>query len=219
GLKKDEAVLKELQKLIKESKTIRFEGDGYGEAWVKEAARRGLSNLRTTPEALQAWKKKEVQNMFAALNVLSPEEIEARMEVSLEDYILRRQIEARVCGDIAQNHIIPTAIKYQNRLIENVRGLQSVLTAAQFKKSGAVQIELIQEISEHIAGVKNTVDRLLEERRKVDDLKDTEKKATMYATVLHPLTVQIREHSDELEMLVDDELWPLPKLRELLFTR
>lgn len=219
GLKKDDAILNELQKLIRESKAIRFEGNGYGDEWVKEAKKRGLSNLVNTPAALNVWKDKNVQKLFKELNVLEPEEMDARAEVEFEAYIMKRQIEARVCADLAQNHVIPTAIKYQNRLLENVRGLKDVMSAKDFNDAASTQIKLIRDISEHLKAVKDNVDQLVEQRGKVDALKSIEKQAEAYANKLLPLMNIIREHSDQLEMLVDDELWPMPKLRELLFTR
>jgi glutamine synthetase len=219
GDKKDDAILKELQKLIKESKAIRFEGNGYGEEWVKEAKKRGLSNLVNTPQALTVWKDKRIQKIFKDLNVLSPEEVEARMEVDFENYVMRRQIEARLTADLAQNHIIPAAIKYQSVIIENVRGLKEILSAADFKKSSSTQLRLITDISEHLTGVKIKIDELRTERRKADTFGDVEKTAFYYADILFPIMNAIREHSDRLEMLVDDEMWPMPKLREILFNR
>ncbi|MGF1565088.1 MAG: glutamine synthetase III [Flavobacteriales bacterium] len=219
GLKKDDAILHELQHLIRESKAVRFEGNGYGEEWKKEAKKRGLSNLMNTPEALRVWKDKKVQKLFSDMGVLSPEEIEARAEVEFEAYIMRRQIEARVCADLAQNHVIPPAVEYQNRLIENVRGLKDILPAKDFADASSTQMKLIVDISANLKGVKDNVDALLEQRRKIDALADVEKKADAYVKVVLPLMETIREHSDKLEMLVDDELWPMPKLRELLFTR
>ncbi|MFM1932551.1 MAG: hypothetical protein RL226_1854 [Bacteroidota bacterium] len=219
GQKKDDAILSELQVMIKESRPIRFEGNGYSEEWVKEAKKRGLSNLIDTPAALKVWKDKKVQQIFKDMNVLDPEEMHARLEVEFENYILRRQIEARVCADLAQNHIIPTAVNYQTRLVENVRGLKEILPAAEFKTATVTQMKLIKEISEHLAEIKNKVDELLEKRRKVDALADAEKKAEQYSKDLLPIMNIIREHADRLEMLVDDELWPMPKLREILFTR
>jgi glutamine synthetase len=219
GEKKDEALLKELQKMIKASKDVRFEGNGYSDEWVKEAKKRGLSNLINTPQALSVWARKDVQKLFESLNVLNGDEVEARMEVEYENYVMKRQIEAQVCTDLAQNHIIPTAIKYQTRLIENVRGLKDILSAAAFKSASSTQMKLINEISDHITGVKNKVDELIKQRASVDSMENAEKVSQAYATKLLPLMNDIREHSDRLEMLVDDELWPLPKLRELLFTR
>jgi len=219
GDKKDEAILKELQKLIKESKKIRFEGNGYGEEWVKEAKKRGLSNLKDTPSALGVWKDKAVQKMFSDLNVLSNEEVDARYEVQLENYVMKLQIEAKVCGDMAQNHIIPAAINYQNRLIENVSGLKNILSAAAFKKSASTQLKLIEEIGEHLAEIKVAIDALKDIRRKAESSKTIEKEAVAFARNVKPLMEKVREHADRLELLVDDEIWPMPKLREILFTR
>ncbi|MDP4586581.1 MAG: glutamine synthetase type III, partial [Flavobacteriales bacterium] len=219
GDKKDEAILKELQVLIKQSKSIRFEGNGYSDEWVVEAKKRGLSNLINTPQALEVWERKEVVKLFEEMNVLHPLEVEARVEVDYENYILKRQIEARISADLAQNHIIPAAITYQNRLIENARGLVDVLGATAGKKAATVQIELITSISEHLSIVKQTADELLAERRKIDAMESAKDKAKEYAEVVMPLMNKIRTHADELEMLVDDEIWPMPKLREILFTR
>ncbi|MDP4827585.1 MAG: glutamine synthetase III [Flavobacteriales bacterium] len=219
GQKKDDAILSELQVMIKDSKSVRFEGNGYSDEWVVEAKKRGLSNLMDTPSALKVWKEKKVQQLFKDMNVLDPEELHARLEVELENYILRRQIEARVCADLAQNHIIPTAINYQTRLIENVRGLKDLMSAAEFKTASSTQMKLIKEISEHLTGMKSKIDELLEKRRKVDAFESAEKKAEQYASIVLPLMNDVREHVDRLEMLVDDELWPMPKLREILFAR
>lgn len=219
GLKKDDAILNELQKLIRDSKAIRFEGNGYGEEWVKEAKKRGLSNLVNTPAALRVWKDKGVQKLFKDLNVLEPEEMDARAEVEFEAYIMRRQIEARVCADLAQNHVIPTAIKYQNRLLENVKGLKEIMSVKEFTDASSTQMSLIRAISGHLKAVKDGVDQLMKSRDNVDQMSDIEKKADAYASELLPIMNEIRAHSDHLEMLIDDELWPMPKLRELLFTR
>jgi len=219
GVKKDEAILQQLQKLIKESKNIRFEGNGYGEEWKKEAEKRGLSNLKDTPAALRVWKDKKVQSIFEKLGVLTSEEIDARWEVDIENYILKRQIECRVCGDIAQNHVIPTAIAYQTKLLNNLNGLISILGDKEGKVVGNTQLQLIRDLSSHINGLKNKTDELLDKRRKTDALTDVQKKAEEYAHVLKPLMDEIREHADALEMMIDDEMWPMPKLREILFTR
>lgn len=219
GEKKDEAILKELQKLIKASKDIRFEGNGYSDDWVKEAKKRGLSNLMNTPEALSVLKRKEVKAIYEAMNVLMADEVEARAEVEYENYIMKREIEGRVCADLAQNHIIPTAIAYQTKLVENVRGLKEIMTAADFKKASSTQVKLINELSEHITAVKDQVDNLRALALKADAQKSAEKKAEVYAETIMPVMNDIRNHSDHLEMLIDDEMWPLPKLREILFTR
>ncbi|MFK7756890.1 MAG: glutamine synthetase III [Flavobacteriales bacterium] len=218
-VKKDEAILKELQKLIKESKDIRFEGNGYGEEWVKEAKKRGLSNFMDTPSALAAWKDKKVQKIFADLNVLSNMEVDARYEVNLENYILKLQIEAKVCGDMAQNHVIPAAINYQNKLIKNVTGLKQILPATAFKTSSQTQMKLIEDISTHLSELKKNVDELRATRRKAESAKSVEKIAEAFAKNVKPLMDKVRDHADGLELLIDDEIWPLPKLREILFTR
>jgi len=219
GVKKDEAILRVLRDLIVESKRIRFEGNGYGEAWVKEAAKRGLSNIKDTPRALDVWARKETKALFADMNVLSNVELEARHEIELHSYTLKIQIESRVLGDLAQNHIIPTAITYQNRLIENVRGLREVLSAEKARKASSTQIKLIEEMSEHIAEIKVMVDEMIEARKRANNLEGARDRAVAYCDEVRPYFDRIRYHADKLELLVDDELWPLPKMRELLFTR
>ena len=160
GDKKDEAILKELQKLITESKAIRFEGNGYGDEWVKEAKKRGLSNFKDTPRALDVMKTKGYVSLFEELNILTKREIEARHEVDLENYIMKLQIEARILGDICQTHVIPSAIKFQNELIRNVRGLHDVL-GDNGKKASKVQVSLISEISDHVIFIKENVDKMV----------------------------------------------------------
>jgi glutamine synthetase len=149
-LDKEEAIFQVLRRYISESKNIRFEGNGYGDEWVKEAAKRGLSNFAKTPEALDAFVSKQTLDLFEKNNVMSHREVEARHEIQLETYTKKIQIESRVIGDIAANHIIPTALKYQNQLINNVQGLKSILDAKSFSKAAGAQLEIIQEISEHV---------------------------------------------------------------------
>ncbi|MBL7956631.1 MAG: glutamine synthetase III [Flavobacteriales bacterium] len=219
GTKRDEAILRVLRDLIVSSKDIRFEGNGYGDEWVKEAEKRGLSNIKDTPRALDVWSRKEVIQMFHELGVLSPVETEARHEIELHSYTLKLQIESRVVGDLAQNHIVPVAISYQNRLIENVRGLREVLGADKAKKATATQIGLIEEMSEHISTVMALVNEMIEARKKANNLENARDKAIAYCDKVKPYLEKIRYHADKLELLVDDEQWPLPKMRELLFTR
>lgn len=218
GEKKDEAILKELQKLIKESKKIRFEGNGYGDEWVKEAEKRGLSNLKDTPRALAVMKDKKTIDLFNELGVLSPIEMEARHEIELENYILKLQIESRVLGDLSLNHILPTAIKYQNTLIENIKGMVSIY-GADAKKMASTQYQILDEIANHINNLKNNCDLMLIERKKANLLEHAEKKAFAYCDKVKPYFQKIKYHSDKLELLIDDEFWPLPKLREILFTK
>ncbi|MBL7964058.1 MAG: glutamine synthetase III [Flavobacteriales bacterium] len=219
GTKKDEAILRVLREYIVVSKPIRFEGNGYSEEWRQEAAKRGLSNIPDTPRALDVWQRKETVELFGATGVLSARELAARHEIELHAYVLKIQIESRTCGDLAQNHIIPTAIAYQNRLIENVRGLREVLGADKAKKAAATPVKLIEEMSEHIERLKTLTDEMIEARKKANNIEDSRSKAVAYCDQVKPFMDQIRYHADKLEMLVDDELWPLPKLRELLFTR
>ncbi len=216
-LKKDEAIFNVLREYIKASKKIRFEGNGYGVEWEKEAAKRGLSNNKTTPEALKAKISKKSIELFEEMGVMSKVEVEARHEIELEEYMLRIQIEGRVLGDIARNHVIPTAVKYQNTLIENVCGLKNIFGDG-FKKHAKEQIDLIEKISLHIAGINSKVEEMTNARRKANKL-EGQKSAEAYCNKVKPYFDKIRYHCDKLEMMVDDELWPLAKYRELLFTR
>lgn len=219
GTGKDEAILKELQKLIKESKAIRFEGNGYGEDWVKEAEKRGLSNLKDTPRAIEILERPAIQELFSEMGVLSLREMEARIGIEYESYTMRVQIESRVAGDLAQNHIIPTAFTYQNRLIQNVRGLREILDKKEAETASATQLKLIKDISHHTDQIKNYVDEMVDERRAANKIHNYKEKAFAYCDKVRPYLTKIKYHSDKLEMLVDDELWPMPKLRELLFTK
>jgi len=216
---KDEAILKELQKLIKESKKIRFEGNGYGEEWVKEAAKRGLSNLKDTPRALQVWSDKKVVKLFNDMNVLTPRELEARQEIEFETYIMKIQIEARVIREMVQNFIVPAAIEYQNKLITNVKGLVDVLGAKSGKEAAKSQVEIISLISTHMNNITTISDKMLAERKKANNIEDMEKKSIAYCDKVRIHFEKIRYHVDKLELLVDDEEWRLPKFREMLFTR
>jgi len=211
--------LKELQSLIKKSKKIRFEGNGYGDEWVKEAEKRGLSNLKDTPRALKIWSDKKAVKLFEELNVLSERELEARQEIEFENYVLKIQIESRLMGDITQNLIIPATVDYQNRLIQNAQGLISILGEKAGKAAAAAQIALIEEISMHLNAMKTASDAMLEERKLANNLEHSEEKALAYCDKVKAKFDEIRYHADKLELLVDDEVWPLPKFRELLFTR
>ena len=217
SMKKDDAIFNVLREYIKSSKNILFEGNGYGEAWEKEAKKRGLSNNKTTPEALKAKVSKKAISLFEELGVMNKVESEARYEIEVEEYALRIQIEGRVLGDIARNHVVPTAVKYQNILIENVKGLKEIYGAS-FKKLAKEQLNLIEQISSHIEGINSIVTKMTDERRKANAVEDLEKKALVYCNKVKPLFEDIRYHCDKLELLVDDELWPLTKYRELLFT-
>jgi glutamine synthetase len=219
GEAKDEAILKELQKLIKESKRIRFEGNGYGEEWVKEAEKRGLKNLKDTPRALQVWGDKKVIALFDEMKVLSPRELEARKEIEFENYILKLQIEARIMGDVVGSMIIPAVVDYQNKLIQNVQGLIDVLGSKAGKEAAKTQIELIQRIAIHTNKMKAAADAMLMERKAANKIEHAEDKAFAYCDKVRIHFDEIRYHADKLELLIEDELWPMPKFREMLFTR
>jgi len=217
-MKKDDAIFNVLRDYIKKSKAIRFEGDGYGDAWVKEAKKRGLSNNKNTPDALKVKINKENIALFEKHSVLSKVETEARYEIELEEYTMRMQIEGRVLSDMASTFIIPTAVAYQNTLIENVAGLKEIFGTS-FKKMASEQIDLIKEISEHIAAIKSQKDAMTVQGIKANKMTDSFKQASAYCKNVKPFFEEIRSHCDALEMMVSDELWPLPKYRELLFTK
>jgi glutamine synthetase len=218
SMKKDDAIFNILREYIKETKNILFEGDGYSEEWEQEAEKRGLSNHKTTPKALKAKVSKESLALFEELNVMNHVEMEARYEIELEEYAKKIQIEGRVLGDIARNHVIPTAIRYQNVLIENVKGLKEIF-GSDYENIGREQITLIKEISEHIAAINSKVEEMTDERKKANTLDNAEAMAHAYCDKVKPYFDIIRNHCDKLELLVDDEIWTLTKYRELLFTR
>ncbi|SDS06348.1 glutamine synthetase III family protein [Winogradskyella sediminis] len=218
SMKKDDAIFNVLREYIKTSKAILFEGNGYSEAWEKEAKKRGLSNNKTTPEALQIKKAKSTIALFDNLGVMNKVESEARYEIEMEDYIHHIQIESRVIGDIARNHVVPTAVRYQNILIENVTGLKTIY-GDQFKDFAKAQLVLIKEISEHIETINTTVTKMTEARKVCNKEASLEKRADGYCNRVKPLFADIRYHCDKLEIMIDDELWPLTKYRELLFTK
>jgi glutamine synthetase len=219
GVKKDEAILRIIRDLIGRSKAIRFEGNGYSEAWKAEAAKRKLSNVPDTPRALDTWNEKRTIKLFGDMGVLSKKELDARHEIELHNYTLKIQIESRVCADMATNHVLPAAVHYQNRLIDNVKGLQSVLGQKEAAKATATQVDLIRRISDHIENVRALSIAMIQARKAANTIEDQRAKAIAYCDKVQPFLEQIRYHSNKLELLVDDELWPLPKMRELLFTR
>lgn len=220
GLNKDEAIFNILRDYIKTSKPILFEGDGYSKEWEKEAEKRGMRNLRTTPDALKIEMEEKYMNLFMDNKVFSKKEIEARNELKLNKYSSLMDIEAQVLADLARNHIIPTAILYQNELIKNVKGLKSIFPEnKEYRELGKEQLDLIRHISEKITGIKVSVDKLLEEMGKSKTIVSPQKKAEAYAYKVKPYFDVIRSYVDSLEMMVDDEVWPLTKYRELLFTK
>ena len=216
GDKKDEAILKVLRQYIIDSANIRFEGNGYSEEWVKEAKRRGLSNIQTTPEALDAYVSKESLNLFENMNIFSHREAEARHEIMLETYIKKIQIEARVMGDMVINHILPAALKYQTQLAQNVGALSVLKLPEEMYKS---QLDMIKSIGEHADVIRKKAEALIDERRKANKMVKVREKAIAYCNKVKPYFDEIRDHVDRLEMIVDDEIWPLAKYRELVAVR
>lgn len=214
GEEKRLAVVAVLRQYITESKNIRFEGDGYSDGWVQEAANRGLNNIKTTPRALEAYLSKKSLALFEKHGVMTHKESEARVDIRWEAYIKRVQIESRVMGDLAMNHIIPTAIKYQSKLIENANGLASLGI------DNTTVVQTIKKISEHVDVIKNNVRAMIEERKRVNKIEGVHQRAVAYCDEVKERYFEvIRDSVDKLELLVDNEDWPLVKYRELLFLR
>lgn len=219
GMKKDDAIFNVLKEYIKSSKNVRFEGDGYSDEWKAEAASRGLSNVPDTPRALDAYVSEKSMALFQRHNVLSHVEMEARHEIQLEDYFKKVQIESRVLGDIAGNHIVPTAIRYQNTILENVQRLKQILDDKTYQKVAKEQLDMITEISERISKIIAEKEMMIEARKKANMIESARERAIAYCDTVKPYFDSIRYQVDKLELLIDDELWPMPKYREMLFTR
>lgn len=216
GAKKDLALLNVIRKYIKESKAIRFEGNGYSIEWEQEAAERGLSNIKTTPKALDAYVSEKSLSLYERLGVFSHREIEARHEILLESYYKKLQIEARVIGELVNSQLAPASIAYQNMLIENVKGLKDLGLS---KDAYAAQLNLIERISTHVNTILKEAEDMRQARKKANALEDTRGKAIAYDEQVKPYFDKIRYHLNKLEQIVEDAKWPLPKLRELLFVK
>ena len=216
GMKKDEAILKVLRNYIVDSKAIRFEGNGYSDEWKKEAKKRGLSNFTTTPPALDAFVTKKSIDLFERNNIFNHRELEARHEIMLETYIKKIQIESRVMANVSLNHILPAAIKYQNILIKNAEGIKGLGLP---KDAIATQVDMIKQISNHIALIKNNVDDMIEARKKANVVENIRTRAIAYDTKVKSYFAIIRYNVDKLELIIDDEGWPLPKYREMVAIR
>lgn len=217
GEKKEIAIMHVIREYIVSSEKVLFEGDGYSEEWQKEAHKRGLPNIKTTPLALDALISEKAIQLFENNDVLSQVEIEARHEIELESYIKKVQIEARIMGELCTSHILPAAIKYQNTLIENIRGLKEI---GMKESSYANQRQILEKISDHISKVSELVEKMIETRKVVNAIDNTRTKAIAYESQIKaPFFDTIRYQVDKLELLVDDETWLLPKYREMLFLR
>src|SRR6186713_2005129 len=217
GDKKEIAIMHVLRQYIVASEKVLFEGDGYSEEWHQEAEKRGLPNVRTTPLALDAMVNDKAKHLFESNNVLTHVELEARHEIELEKYLKKVQIEARIMGELATSHVLPAAIKYQNELIENIKGLkESGLKESAF----ANQKQILEKISEHISKTSDLVEKMIEARKICNNMEGTRTKAIAYQSqVKDAFFDDIRYHVDKLELLVDDREWYLPKYREILFLR
>jgi glutamine synthetase len=219
GRKKDEAIFQVLKKYIVDSERVLFEGDNYSKEWQVEAKKRGLSNIESVPESISRYLTPQAQDVLIGSGVFSMKELESRVEVEYEKFTKKLQIESRVLGDLAINHIVPTGITYMSSLVENVRGLKEIFSEKEFEKLAAPRKEVIVTISDHVSQIKKLVTDMIEERKKANVITDSYKKALAYEKNVKPFLDSIRIHIDKLELIVDNEIWPLPKYRELLFTK
>ncbi len=218
NLKKDEAIFNVLREYIKTSKRIRFEGDGYGTQWQEEARRRKLSNNKNTPDALQVLTSNDSIALFGEMDVMNEVELRAHQEVEYTTYVMHIQIEGRILGEMVYTHILPAAVRYQNILLENINNLKEVYGAAH-KKVAESQLNILEQIGEHMLEIKNLTDDMIEARKRANGLSDISKKAQSYCNSVRPYFDTIRLHSDKLEKLIADDLWPFAKYRELLFAK
>ena len=219
GEKHDDAIFNVIRQYVLESKDIRFEGNGYSKEWQEEALRRGLRPVGEVPEANKALIEPATVELFSSQGILSDRELYARYEVQQETYTKKLQIEARVLGDLIVNHVVPTAIKFQNTLIENCQGLKDLFGAERMRQMCTSQLRMIEKISRYVDSLRKDVHDMIDERRRANQITDVTLRAEAYCACVQPYMQRIREVSDKLEMLVDDELWPLPKYREMLLSR
>ncbi|MBL7755523.1 MAG: glutamine synthetase III [Chitinophagaceae bacterium] len=216
GEKKEIAILHVIRRYISESKAIRFEGDNYSEAWAEEAAKRGLNNFKDTPRALDVFSNEATKLLFQKHKIFNHVELEARHEIMLEEYVKKVQIEARMIGYLASNSILPAAISYQNRLVENIRGLKEIGLSEESWRS---QKEIVEVMSKHINAISDQVEAMINERKVANNIASMHERAFAYCDKVKPFFETIRYHADKLELIVDDKLWVLPKYREMLFLR
>ena len=219
GMKREVAILNEVRRLVRESRNIHFDGNGYSEEWKAEAARRGLDVETSAPLMYDAYQRPETVEMFARTGVFSQKELEARNEVKWEMYTKKIQIESRVLGDLAINHVIPAATRYQSLLLDNVFKIKQLFAGEKADKIARQDMNSIEQMAEHMASIKATVERMVDARRHANHLEGERAKAIAYHDNVVPLMEEIRDHIDNLELMVDNEIWPLPKYRELLFIR
>ena len=216
GEDRSSAVMSVVRQFMTESKDIMFEGNGYSREWEAEAESRGLRPIKNVPEAYEVYHEAATISMCDRLNVLAPNEIEARFEIFNETYVKKLQIEARVIGDMCLNHVIPAAVKYQNILIENVKGMKELFSDDSYELCSS-EIDTLKKISLYINRISADVEALVEARKKANRIEDIAQRAKVYSYEVKTMMDKVRDSADNLEMLIDDEIWPLPKYRELLF--
>ena len=215
GRKKEMAIIEVLRQYISESKAIRFEGNGYSQEWEEEAASRGLSNLKNTPEALDAYVKPESFELFTRNGIFTHTELEARYEIKLEEYIKKIQIEARIMGDLATNHILPTAMNYQTKLMNNIKGLRELGIDEEYQQT---TLDTVKRMSEHMNIIRTSVLEMIDARRRANKIENARERAMAYCHEVKSYFDTIRRNADKLELMVDDEDWPLVKTREMMFS-
>ena len=217
GMKMEEEIFDTLRQYIKECKPIRFEGNGYSDEWVVEAKQRGLNCETSVPLIYNEYTKEDTVKMFETIGVLNEKELHARNEVKWETYTKKIQIEARVLGDLSMNHIIPVATEYQSMLLDNIYKMHAVFDKEKANKLSKEDAALIEEIADHISAIKTNVDNMVDARKSANKLEDAQEKAIAYHDNVEPFLNVIRYHVDKLELIVDNQMWTLPKYRELLF--
>ena len=216
GVERSDAVMTMVRKFVTESKDIMFEGNGYSKEWEIESAARGLRAVKNVPEAFEVYHEAQTVELFEKLGVLAKNEIEARFEIFNETYVKKLQIEARIIGDICLNHVIPAAVRYQNVLIENVKGIKDIFGEGYLDFCSA-EIETLKKISTYINRISIDVEELVEARKRANRIENIAERAKVYSHSVKDMMDKVRDSADHLEMLIDDEMWPLPKYRELLF--
>ena len=216
GVERSDAVMTVVRKFVTESKDIMFEGNGYSKEWEIESAARGLRAVKNVPEAFEVYHEAQTVELFEKLGVLAKNEIEARFEIFNETYVKKLQIEARIIGDICLNHVIPAAVRYQNVLIENVKGIKDIF-GDDYLDFCSAEIETLKKISTYINRISMDVEELVEARKRANRIENIAERAKVYSHSVKDMMDKVRDSADHLEMLIDDEMWPLPKYRELLF--
>ena len=216
GVERSEAVMNTVRKFVTDAKDIMFEGNGYSKEWEIESEKRGLRAVKNVPESYEVYHEQQTLDLFSKMGILAPNEVEARFEILNETYVKKLQIEARIIGDMCLNHVIPAAVRYQNVLIENVKGMKEIFGDLHAELCVA-EIETLKKISTYINSISADVEALVEERKTANRIENIAERAKVYSHNVKDMMEKVRDSADHLEMLVDDEMWPLPKYRELLF--